>query len=59
VRDFVAEAESVTGGFDKRRLSLLQRALIDLIDQLDPEFVRYPRHLRQRLDLPAGVVLPE
>ena len=59
VRDFVAEAESDPGGFDRRRLSLLQRALIDLIDQLDPEFVRYPRHLRRRLDLPADVLLPE
>jgi hypothetical protein len=58
VRDFLAEAESDTG-LDRRRLLLLQNALIDLIDQLDPEFVLYPRHLRRRLELPADVALAE
>jgi len=33
---------------DFGRLSLLQNVLIDLIDLLDPDYVRTPHHLRSR-----------
>jgi hypothetical protein len=37
---------------DFGRLSLLQNALTDLIDFLDPQFVRFPHHLRNRMAMP-------
>ena len=36
------------------RLGLLQNALIDLIDELDCEYVRFPEHLRQRITVSSA-----
>jgi hypothetical protein len=54
LRSFVVDLES-GGSFDFGRLSLLHNALIDLIDTLDPDCVRFPRHLRNRMAMSAGV----
>jgi hypothetical protein len=37
------------------RLGLLQNALIDLIDELDPDYLRFPAHLRQRVTVPSSI----
>ena len=42
---------------DFGRLSMLQNALIDLIDMLDPNFVRFPQHLRHRMTVPPEVAV--
>lgn len=40
---------------DLSRLSLLQNALIDLIEFLDPDCVRFPKHLRNRMEMKPKV----
>jgi len=42
---------------DFGRLSWLQNALIDLIDLLDPDCVRFPQHLRNRMTMPHEVAV--
>ena len=37
------------------RLGLLQNALIDLIDELDPDYMRFPAHLRQRVTVTSAI----
>jgi hypothetical protein len=54
LRNSVDYLESA-GEPDLSRLILLQNALIDLIDFLDPGCVRFPRSLRNRRELPAEV----
>jgi hypothetical protein len=42
---------------DFGRLSWLQDALIGLIDLLDPDCVRFPRHLRNRMTMLPEVTI--
>jgi hypothetical protein len=54
LRDYILDVESSTT-FDFGRLSFLQNALIDLIDALDSNFIRFPEHLRKRIEMSPAV----
>jgi hypothetical protein len=54
LRGFI-DGLSLNHSADFSRLALLQNALIDLIDGLDPEAVRFPARLRKRMPMSPGV----
>jgi hypothetical protein len=54
LRSFV-EGLRTSRNADFSRLSLLQNALLDLIDGLDPDALRFPAHLRKRMPMPHEV----